>query len=69
MDCPFLSKIPLNICTSTSDVLAHSLFSSDKCKGLWYTLCPLYRQQRSDYYRRHVAEQTHLLSEGVESRS
>jgi hypothetical protein len=45
MDCPLLSHNRLNPCRSTSDLMAHTIFSSDKyCKGIWFTLCPLFRQ-------------------------
>jgi hypothetical protein len=47
MDCPLLSNSRLKPCKSTSDVFANTIFSSDKyCKGIWFTLCPLYRQQK-----------------------
>lgn len=46
MDCPLLSSSRLKPCRSTSDLLAHTLFSSDKfCKGAWFRLCPRFRQQ------------------------
>jgi hypothetical protein len=47
MDCPLLSNSRLKPCKSTSDLFANTIFSSDKyCKGIWFTLCPLYRQQK-----------------------
>jgi hypothetical protein len=47
MDCPLLSDSRLKPCKSTNDVFAHTIFSSDKyCKGIWFTLCPLFRQQK-----------------------
>jgi hypothetical protein len=47
MDCPLLSSSRLNPCKSTSDLFAHTFFSSDKyCKGVWFTLCPRFRQQQ-----------------------
>jgi hypothetical protein len=47
MDCPLLSNSHLKPCKSTSDVFANTIFSSDKyCKGIWFTLCPLFRQQK-----------------------
>ena len=47
MDCPLLSSSRLNPCKSTSDLFAHTLFSSDKyCKGVWFSLCPRFRQQQ-----------------------
>ncbi len=46
MDCPFLSSGPAT-CKSTSDLLAHTLFSSEEyCRGDWFTLCPWYRQHQ-----------------------
>ncbi len=47
MDCPLFSSKHLKPCRSTSDLLAHTVFSSDKyCKGIWFTLCPWFRQQQ-----------------------
>ncbi len=47
MDCPLLSNSRLKPCKSTSDLFANTIFSSDKyCKGIWFTLCPLFRQQK-----------------------
>jgi hypothetical protein len=47
MDCPLLSRSRLKPCKSTKDVFAHTLFLSDKyCKGILFTLCPLFRQQQ-----------------------
>jgi len=47
MDCPLLSTNRLKPCKSTSDLFANTIFSSDKyCKGIWFTLCPLFRQQK-----------------------
>lgn len=47
MDCPLLSSSRLKPCSSTRDVFAHTLFSSDKyCRGIWFTLCPRFRQQQ-----------------------
>jgi len=47
MDCPLLSTNRLKSCKSTSDLFANTIFSSDKyCKGIWFTLCPLFRQQK-----------------------
>jgi hypothetical protein len=47
MECPLLSYSRLKPCRSTKDVFAHTIFSSDKyCKGIWFTLCPLFRQQK-----------------------
>ncbi len=47
MDCPLLSINSLKPCRSTSDLLAHTIFSSaEYCKGIWFTLCPWFRQQR-----------------------
>jgi hypothetical protein len=49
MDCPLLSSSRLKPCRSTSNLLAHTLFSSDKyCTGIWFTLCPLFRHQQFD---------------------
>ncbi len=46
MDCPLLSGNRSKQCRSTRDLLAHTLFSEDNryCRGIWFTLCPLYRQ-------------------------
>ncbi len=50
MDCPLLSMSRLKPCRSTKDVFAHTLFLPDKCcKDIWFTLCPLFRQQRSQW--------------------
>jgi hypothetical protein len=50
MDCPLLTHNRSNTCRSTSSLLAHTLFSSDKyCKGAWFTLCPLFRNTLSIY--------------------
>jgi hypothetical protein len=47
MDCPLLSSSRLKPCKSTSDLVAHASFSSDKyCKDPWFTLCPRFRQQQ-----------------------
>jgi hypothetical protein len=47
MDCPLLSCSRPGPCRSTSDLFAHTLFTSDKyCKGAWFTLCPRYRHQQ-----------------------
>ena len=47
MDCPLLSSSRLKPCRSTSDLFAHTLFLSEKyCKGVWFTLCPRFRQQQ-----------------------
>ncbi len=47
MECPLLSCSRSEPCRSTSDLFAHTLFSSDKyCKGAWFTLCPRYRHQQ-----------------------
>ncbi len=47
MDCPLLSSSHQKPCRSTSNWLAHTVFlSTEYCKGIWFTLCPLFRQQR-----------------------
>ncbi len=47
MDCPLLSSSRLKPCRSTSDFLANTVFASaEYCKGIWFTLCPWFRQQR-----------------------
>ena len=47
MDCPLLSGKHLKPCRSTSDLLSHTVFSSDEyCKGPWFRLCPWFRQQQ-----------------------
>jgi hypothetical protein len=47
MDCPLLSHSPLKPCKSTSNLFAHTLFSSDMyCKGIWFPLCPRFRQEQ-----------------------
>ncbi len=49
MDCPLISNGPAS-CKSTSDLLAHTLFSSaEYCRGDWFTLCPRYRQHQLNF--------------------
>ncbi len=47
MDCPLLARNRQKPCRSRRDLFAHTLFAPEKyCKGEWFTLCPLFRQQQ-----------------------